>query len=368
MKLFLAFVKKEFIHILRDRKTMLILFGMPISLILIFGFALTNEVKDVKVVLLDQAKDALSQQLIAKIAASPYFELQAKVSNSKEIEAAFKKAGATVAVVFPPDFSRELLRSGKAQLQLIVDGSDPNTASTIINYLQAIIAGFENSLAVNKAPGYQINVISRMQYNPQMKPAHNFVPGVMALVLMLVCVMMTAVGIVKEKETGTMELLLISPVKPVFIIASKAFPYLVLSLINVAAILLLTVFVLRLPINGSIWLLYAESALFILSSLALGICISVLTSSQQIAMLIALMGMLIPTIMFSGFMFPIENMPFALQMLANIIPAKWFYSIAQDIMVKGSGIAQLWRPTLVLAGMTTVFFFISLKTFKIRLE
>jgi ABC-2 type transport system permease protein len=206
-----------------------------------------------------------------------------------------------------------------------------------------------------------------MLYNPQLKGAHNFVPGVMALVLMLVCVMMTAVSIVKEKETGTMEILLVSPFKPILVILSKAIPYLLLSLVNVTSILLLSVFLLDVPVHGSIVLLFAESTLFIITCLTLGIFISVKTDSQQTAMLISLMGMLLPTILFSGFMFPIENMPVPLQIITNIVPAKWYYIIVKSIMIKGLGIASIWKETLILAGITVFLLFISLKNFKIRL-
>jgi ABC-2 type transport system permease protein len=206
-----------------------------------------------------------------------------------------------------------------------------------------------------------------MLYNPEMKGVYNFVPGVMALVMMLVCVMMTAVSIVREKEMGTMEILLVSPFKPLMVVVSKAVPYLLLSIINVAIILLLSVFVLDLPIHGSILLLFAESTLFIITCLTVGIFISVKTASQQVAMLISLMGMMLPTILFSGFMFPIENMQVALQIISNIVPAKWFYIIVKSIMIKGLGIEGIWKETLILVGMTLFLLTVSLKTFKIRL-
>lgn len=206
-----------------------------------------------------------------------------------------------------------------------------------------------------------------MLYNPQLKGAPNFVPGVIALVLMLVCVMMTAVSIVREKENGTMEVLLVSPFKPLFVILSKAVPYLMLSLINVASILLVSSLILKVPINGSLLLLFAESTLFIVTCLALGIFISIKVNSQQVAMLISLMGMLLPTILFSGFMFPIENMPLPLQLLSNIIPAKWFYIIVKSIMIKGLGFSFIWKETLILLGMLLFFLFMSVKNFKTRL-
>jgi ABC-2 type transport system permease protein len=207
-----------------------------------------------------------------------------------------------------------------------------------------------------------------MLYNPQLKGAPNFVPGVMALVLMLVCVLMTAISIVKEKETGTMEILLVSPFKPVLVILAKAVPYLLLSLINLASILLLSVYVLRVPVNGSLWLLFAESTLFIITCLTLGIFISIKTNTQQAAMLVSLMGMLLPTVLFSGFMFPIENMPVPLQIISNIVPSKWFYIIVKSIMIKGVGFTVIWKETLILGGIMLILFLLSLKSFKIRMQ
>jgi ABC-2 type transport system permease protein len=368
MKQFLIFVKKEFYHVLRDKKTLLILFGMPVMQVLIFGFALTNEVKNSRIAILDNAKDATSQQIIQKIDASRYFDIEKNLSNDQEIEDAFKDGKIKLAIIFSENFNHNLSHQNKAQLQIIADATDPNTANTLTNYISAIIFDYQNSINKTSQIPYRIVTEVKMLYNPQLKGVHNFVPGVMALVLMLVSVMMTAISIVKEKETGTMEILLVSPFKPVLVILSKAVPYLFLSLINVASILLLSVFVLDLPINGSIVLLFAESTLFIITCLTLGIFISIKTKSQQVAMLISLMGMLLPTMMFSGFMFPIENMPVPLQVISNIIPAKWYYIIVKAIMIKGLGISAIWKETLVLCGITLFFFVLSLKSFKIRLE
>lgn len=367
MKQFATFLKKEFAHVLRDRKTLLILFGMPIAQILIFGFALTNEVKNARIVIVDNAKDISTQRIITRIEASRYFEIQRAMLSAKEIESAFQQGNIKMAIVFPADFHQQLLHQHAAQVQIIADASDPNTANTLTNYASAIIQDYQRETDETTVTPYQIFTETRMLYNPQLKGAHNFVPGVIALVLMLVCVMMTAVSIVREKETGTMEILLVSPFKPIMVMVSKAVPYLILSLVNVASILLISVFVLGLPVNGSIPLLFAESTLFIITCLTLGIFISVRTNSQQVAMLISLMGMLLPTILFSGFMFPIENMPEALQIFSNVVPAKWFYIIVRSIMIKGVGLSGIWQETLILFGMTLFLLAVSLKNFKIRL-
>jgi ABC-2 type transport system permease protein len=190
---------------------------------------------------------------------------------------------------------------------------------------------------------------------------------VIALVLMLVCVMMTSISIVREKELGTMEVLLVSPFKPLLVILSKAMPYLILSLINLTVILLLSVFALGLPINGSVVLLFSVSTLYIITALSLGLLISSSTASQQTAMLLSLMGMLLPTMLFAGFMFPIENMPLPLQIISNVVPAKWFYIIVKSIMIKGLGFTSIWKETTILLGMTLFLLALSFKKFNVRL-
>ncbi|MEO7961818.1 MAG: ABC transporter permease [Ginsengibacter sp.] len=364
---FFAFVRKEFAHVLRDRKTLLILFVLPIVQILIFGFALTNEVKNSKIIIADYAKDAATQEIINKLAASQYFTIEKQVLSPQLIQSAFKAGKIKMAVVFPANFNETLSHLGKAQIQLIADASDPNTANTLTSYASAIISEYTRERNAETAVPFRILSETKFLYNPQLKGAPNFVPGVMALVLMLVCVMMTAISIVKEKETGTMEVLLVSPFKPVLVILSKAVPYLLLSIINVATIILLSVCVLSLPVNGSVILLFGESILFIITCLSLGILISIKTNSQQVAMLISLMGMLLPTILFSGFMFPIENMPVPLQIFSNAIPAKWYYIIVKSIMIKGLGFLAIWKETLILFGIMLFFLLVSLRSFKIRL-
>jgi len=368
MKQFITFLKKEFAHVLRDKKTLLILFGMPIVQILIFGFALTNEVTNARILIVDQAQDDISQQIIAKISASRYFEIENIISDASQIDRAFQQGIIKMTIVFPANFSSNLAHENKGQIQLITDASDPNTANTLANYASNIIQDYQRETNTLISQPFEIRPEVRMLYNPQLKAVHNFVPGVMALVLMLVCVMMTAVSIVREKEMGTMEVLLVSPFKPILVMIAKAVPYLLLSLINMVTILLLSVFVLQLPVNGNILLLFGESTLFIITCLTVGIFISVQTSSQQAAMLISLMGMMLPTILFSGFMFPIENMPMPLQIFSNIVPAKWFYIIVKSIMIKGVGFSGIWKETLILAGITVFLLAVSLKTFKIRLS
>ncbi len=367
MKQFLAFIRKEFKHVFRDRKTLLMLFGLPVVQIVLFGFALTNEIKNTKIVVCDYAKDMASLQLIKKLEASSNFEIESALLTHHQVENAFRTGTVKLAIVFPSGFNRDLMHLNKAQIQLLADASDPNTANTLTNFATSIIADYQRELNKNNSPSFQIQPEIRMLYNPELKGATNFVPGVMALVLMLVCVMMTSVSIVREKERGTMEVLLASPFDPLLVILSKAVPYLVVSVLNLIVILLLSVFLLEMPINGSVLLLFAESTLLIITALSLGLLISNITNSQQTAMLISMMGMMLPTMLFTGFMFPLENMPFPLQLLSNIIPSKWYYIIVKSIMIKGLGFKAIWKETLILFCMTCFLLVLSFKKFKIRL-
>jgi len=367
MKQFLTFVRKEFYHVFRDPKTMLLLFGMPIAQIILFGFALTNEIKNSNIVVCDYSNDIATHRIIDKLKFSKNFDIQKKILSHREIEDAFKTGTIKLAIVFPNNFNDDLHHLNKAQVQIIADASDPNTASTLTAYASNIIMDYQRELlSINSIP-LQIKTDVRMIYNPELKGVFNFVPGVMALVLLLVCVLMTSVSIVREKEMGTMEILLVSPFNPILVILSKAVPYFFLSLVNLTIILILSTTLMGMPINGSIPLLYFESSLLILCALSLGLLISNITDSQQAAMLISLMGMLLPTMMFTGFMFPLENMPMPLQIIANAIPSKWYYITVKSIMIKGLGISAIWKETLILAGMTLFLLAVSIKKFKIRL-
>ena len=368
MRQFYFFVQKEFYHLLRDQRTLFILFGMPLMLILIFGFALTNEVKNSRIAILDNSNDEATAAIIHQLEASRYFEVVKSLKEYGELEPSFLEGKVKLAVVFPPRFQHDLLHENKASVQLIADATDPNVANTLANYATAIIMDYQKSLKGQQDLPYTITTEMRMLYNPLLKGSYNFVPGVMAMVLMLVCAMMTSISIVREKEMGTMEIILVSPIVPLRVVIAKMVPYFLLSSVNIGSILLLSVFVLDVPIQGNLVLLVSECLLFTVTVLALGLLISSVTDSQQIAMLISLMGLFLPTVMLSGFMFPVENMPVPLQVFSNIVPAKWFYYIVKNVMIKGLSFEYVWKETLVLIGMTTFFMVVSIKKFKTRLE
>ncbi|GAB3432974.1 ABC transporter permease [Niabella aquatica] len=368
MKQLLSFIKKEFYHVFRDRRTLLILFGLPIVQILLFGFALSSEVKNIGITIQDNARDVQSEQIIAKIQSSSYFKIKQPVLNYPDIQKRFKYGSIKCAVIFPAGFGSDLYKTGGAKIQLIADASDPNTATIVTNYLTAIISNYQQELNPNSKPAYQIVPELRQLYNEEQNGSLNFIPGVIALIFMIVSTALTSVAVVREKELGTMEILLVSPFKPIMVLIAKAIPYLILSLINFTLILLLSVFLLHVEIRGSLMLLFAESILFIITCLSLGLLISNVTNSQQTAMLISMMGMMLPTMLLTGFMFPIENMPWIFRVISRIIPSGYYYAIVKAVMLKGLGFSYVWKETLVLAGMSALLLTISLKKFKIRLS
>jgi len=362
------FIRKEFLHILRDRRTLMILFGMPVAQVLLFGFVLNNEIKDAPIAVFDPAGDETSVALTNKLAASGYFHIETRLRDAGAIEPEFRKGHIKMALVFPPDFGRALAHEGRATVQLIGDAGDPNTASALINYAQAIIADYQ--MAYNQRTGAPVGLTAgtRMQYNPEQKAVFNFVPGVMTMILMLIAAMMTSITLAREKELGTMEVLLVSPLRPIQILLGKTIPYLFLSMINAVVVVLLGIFVFGMPMRGSVALLTAECFLYMFVSLALGIFISTRAKDQMTAMFFSALGLLMPTMLLSGFIFPRESMPWVLQKIGMAIPATWFNPIIKGIMIKGVGLEVLATQTIVLGGMAVFLLALSLKNFKDRLQ
>jgi ABC-2 type transport system permease protein len=367
MKRFLGFVIKEFNHILRDFRTLLILFAMPAIQLLIFGYVVTNELKDINVAVFDQSRDRFTRDITNKIISSGYFVFDGYLENTHDIEARFKQGSVKQIIVFEPEFEQKLLREKSADIQLLADASDANTANLVVNYTSAIIQDYLMDLQTKGGEMLRIQPEVRMMYNESMKGAYMFVPGVMALILMIVSALMTSITITREKEMGTMETLLASPLRPLQIILGKVTPYVVLSFINAATIVIMGYFVFGLPVQGSLALLLLECLLFISVALALGIFISTMVETQQMAMFYSMIMLMLPTILLSGFIFPVENMPAPLQWLSYIVPAKYFIVIVKSIMLKGTGMAFIWKETLVLLLMMLFFIANSVRRFKIRL-
>ena len=369
MKRFLGFVKKEFLHIFRDYRTLIILFGIPTAQILIFGFAVSNEIRNAGVAFLDLSKDDVTRKLTNKIISSGFFRQTESLLNYNDIDRILKKGKTKAVIVFEDNFGKKLLKEGTAVINIVADGSEPNVATLVTNYTMAIVNDF--NMELNRSGVSNVMLVQpevKMFYNPGLKSHFMFVPGVITLILILICALMTSVTITREKEFGTMEVLLVSPLKPIQIILGKVMPYFVLSFINVILILLLSWFVFGLPVKGSLVLLLAESMLYILMSLSLGILISTVSTTMQQAIFISLIGLMLPTILLSGFIFPIENMPKIYDYLSMILPPRYFITIIKSIMIKGTGFFNIWKETLIILIMTLVFIGISIRKFRVRLQ
>ena len=355
MKQFISFVIKESKHILRDKRTMLILFGMPVVMMLLFGFAITTDVKNVRTVVVTSQMDNQTQEAVERLAQSEYFTITASVSTPQKAERLIRRQKADMAVVFAKDFA-----SKKSGVQLIVDGSDPNMAQQWINYAQQTIS---SSHVAQHSP-----VFTKLLYNPQMRSAYNFVPAIMGMLLMLICAMMTSISIVREKERGTMEVLLVSPVKPLMVIIAKAVPYLVLAFAILLIILLMARNVLGVPLAGSLFWIIVVSTIYILLALSLGLLISNIAQTQLVALLLSAMVLLMPVVMLSGMMFPIESMPQVLQWIAAFIPPRYYIDAMRKLMIMGVGIGEIMKEVGILVAMTALLLTVALKTFKTHLE
>ena len=368
MKSYLGFIKKEFLHIFRDKRTMLILFGIPIAQILIFGYVIKNEIRDIPIGIFDQSNDQMTREITTKIISSGYFILKRNLQSSGEIEGLMKQGDVKEVIVFESGFSKKMKNEGSATIEIITDASEPNTANLLVNYTRGILIDYMQKNTSQTNTQFVIEPKVRMVYNEGMKDVFMFVPGTMAMILILISAMMTSISIAREKELGTLEVLMVSPMKPSQIIIGKVIPYILLSSIIAVIIILMGYFVFELPVRGSLILLLAESFLYIIMALSMGILISTVSKSQQVAMFISLFALLLPTILLSGFIYPIENMPWILQFIANLMPPKWFIIIIKSIMIKGEGLDLIWKETLILVGMTLLFLLIAIKKFKTRLE
>ncbi len=367
MRPILGFVRKETLHLLRDRQTLAILILLPLVQVLIFGFAVRTDVREIPIVVVDPTPDVATLELRERVAASERFRLVAVAPSTRELDSQFQEGSVRQALVLPRDVERRLGRGDTLAVQLLTDGSDPNTGGIMQGYATAVLRRWHAD-ATPAARGLRIEVATRMRFNPTLESAHLFVPGLVAFVLTIVSALMTAISITREKETGTMEMLLVSPIRPAAIVAGKVTPYIVLGFVSVLLVLVAARAVFEVPLQGSLLLLLAESGLYIVTSLALGIVISTRAPTQRTAMLAALAGLLMPTLMLSGFIFPLESLPSPLQALSHIVPARWFLVVVRGIMLKGAGLPTLWQETLILAGMTVLLLIAGSRRLTIRLD
>ena len=351
MKQFISFVIKETRHILRDKRTMLILFGMPVVMMLIFGFAITTDVKNVRTVVVTSQMDLQTQRAVERLSQSEYFTITQTVNTPKDAELLIRNQKADMAIVFAPDFA-----SKHRGIQIIVDGADPNMAQQWTNYATNVITNM---------PGGVVN--AKLLYNPQMRSAYNFVPAILGMLLMLVCAMMTSISIVREKERGTMELLLVSPVRPLMIMIAKVVPYLVLAFAILTTILLMARYVLDVPLAGSIVWIYVISTIYIILALSLGLLISTIATTQLMALLLSAMVLLMPIVMLSGMIFPVESMPEVLQWIAALVPPRYYIQAMRKLMIMGVDISNIVREIYIISAMALSLLIVALAKFKKRL-
>ena len=368
MKGFFAFVRKEFLHIFRDRRTLLVLVGLPTMLIVLFGFAISTEIRNVNIGVCAPDQDITVTRLVDKIDRSEYFTFKGWYSSAEDVDEAMRRGDIDAALMFGKDFSSSMLDADGTEVSIVTDAVNPNNASMEVMYLTNIIYGYFREDMQSSQDGAAIVPNLRMLYNPQLKSSYNFVPGIMGLILLLVCALMTSVSIVKEKETGTMEVLLVSPVKPIGIVFAKMIPYFVISCAVLIITLLLTIFVLKVPIEGSFFWMILVSMLYIVLSLGIGLFVSSIVKTQIIATLIIGMVFLVPVMMMSGMLYPIESMPYVFQLLAQIIPAKWYIEAIRKIMIEGVPFVFVLKETGVLLAMTVVIFTAAVKKFNDRIE
>lgn len=347
MKQFKSFIIKEARHILRDKRTMLILFGMPVVMMLLFGFAISTDVRNVRTAVVLSYVDHQTHKMVERLGANEYFDILYKVDNSAAAEQLIRHQKADVAIVF----------GRNKAIQVMTDGADPNMAQMYANYATMILQSSDTSVMTQK-----------LLFNPQMCSCYNFVPGIMGMLLLLVCAMMTSISIVKEKERGTMEVLLVSPIRPLMIIIAKAVPYLVLAFVILCTILSISKYVLLVPISGSLFWIFLVSCIYIIVALSLGLLISTVAKTQLVALLTSAMMLLMPTILLSGMMFPVESMPDILQYIAAIMPPRYYISAMRKLMIMGVGIDKIMHELMVLSLMAVVLLSAALLKFRSRLE
>jgi ABC-2 type transport system permease protein len=355
MKAFLSILLKEFIHILRDRVSLFLILAMPIALILLFGFTISAEIRNAKISILDQSKDTQSKQLIENITASGYFQVVNFLNTEAEIDNDFKNKQIKIAMIIPPRFEESLAIEHIANIQIINDVSDINIASILTNYLRSVfndfITEYNSQISATENP---ISIVTTMQYNPELNSVYMFVPGIITLIMIIITALMSSITLAREKETNTMNMMLITTVKKINIAIGKVIPYMILSLISTIFILIISVFVFHMPIKGSMGLLILLCIIFMFTAASFGLLISAVSKTQLDAMMVTMMGLFLPTVLLSGFLFPLDNMPLFFQWLADIFPAKWFIIAIKDVMLKGATFFDIWKYLSILTGMSAL--------------
>lgn len=361
MKSFKAILVKEFRHIFRDMRTLILIIAMPIVLVILFGYTIRNEISNTKIAVLDYSHDSYSKLLIEKMTASTYFNIKKVLNSEDEIEKAFQQGLINMAVIIPRNFEENIIRCKECDVQLIIDASNINIATTIESYGNQILMDFQNDINQGQPNLQPFDVSIKMQYNPSLASAYMFIPGNIALIMIIVTALMTSITLTREKEMGSWRMLAITPVRQLTMVVAKIIPYMIISLLCTVIVIVLGIVMFKMPMQGNIALLILVCMLFMLTACALGILISAITKSQQVAMILCMLGLFLPALLLSGFIFPLENMPIVLQLLAHIIPTKWFIIALKDIMIKGAGLVTVWLPLTILSAMTVFLIAVSVR-------
>jgi ABC-2 type transport system permease protein len=359
-------MRKELYHIRRDRQTLAVIILMPVIQVLLFGYAIRTDVRHVRLAVVDPAPGPASLALRARFEGAGLFEVVAVTPRAADIDPLFRDGRVQQALIFESSFDEDLARGGPATVLIVTDSTEPNMGTAMQNFARAVIQRYAGDRGQPAQGG--IRIAARMLYNPTGESSNLFVPGLMALVLTLISALMTAISLAREKELGTIEALLVSPLRPWQVIAGKVVPYLIVGFVSVVLVIAEGRFLFDVPLRGSVILLLFEGLLFILVSLSVGVLISSRTSSQRVAMMGVLVSTMLPTMLLSGFIFPPESMPAPLRMVSQIVPATWFVEISRGIMLKGVGLSHLWQETLVLGGMAAVLLVLSARSFHARLD
>ncbi len=364
---FFGFLGKEVRHILRDWQTLLVLIGMPVAQVVLFGYAVRSDIRGINLAIVAPQPDAATASLASRFMdATDTYRVVATVADAASLEPEFRDGRVRQALVLPSGFADALGRGEPMTIQVVTDGADPNTGSLMEASTLAIVRAWDAG-RTGRRTGPRIDVETRMRFNPTLESVNLFVPGLIAYVLTIVSALMTAITIVREKEIGTMEMLLASPLRPYQIVLGKVAPYVALGFLDVVLVLVAAKLIFSVPVRGSTALMLAESLLYILTALGMGIVISTSTSTQRVAMMAALAGTMLPTLLLSGFIFPVSAMPWPLQAASNVVPARWFVIITRGVMLKGAGLADLWRETLILAGFAAAVFAVGIRRLAVRL-
>ncbi len=378
-------IRKEFHQLKRDRRLLTIVLVAPILQLVLLGYAANLDVKDIPTVVLDQDRSRESRELLVRFTASGYFVAAVQATAQDDIDEALDRGEASMAIVIPRGFGRDIQSGRGAELQIVVDGADSNSAVIGLAYANMILRSYTARALLRKLqssagssrlsrphlsrlPGASIVPEIRVWYNPEMKSRNFFIPGILALLLMVMTMLLTSLAIVKEKEVGTLEQLIVSPIRPMELMLGKLFPFALIGLIDVILVLLISSLVFRVPIRGSVVLLLVLTGVFLLTTLGLGLLISTISKNQQQAMVTAFFFFMVPMIFLSGFIFPIENMPLPIQYLTYLLPLRYYFSIVRGLFLKGVGLAELWDEALILLGFGVVIFLASAFRFRKRLD